>query len=722
MNVSSIAVRYLLAVALVGLISLQAPTAPADEDDPFAAPSPATKKTHAPKKKRNPTEERIDFQVKASPDHVQRGQVFRLTITGTPKPGFHTYPLTERAADQDPSGLSFLRFEESPVLKPLWPVSESAPEVEVVKGVGTFLEHRRPFTWSQDVLVLPNATLGPNVLSFHIKLQVCDQTCVWGEHQLQATVRVTDGPAAVLTPELKNRLEEKPPQPKVVTGLDASASAQASAAASRAAPAKGGEERGLLGLLLASMGAAVAMLLTPCVFPMIPITVSFFLKQSEKEHHNALLTAAVYSLTIIIVLALAVLLLGQLIVEWANSAWLNLGLGGVLVYFALSLFGMYEIELPSGWTRFTSAHEGKGGYVGAVFMALTFTITSFTCTGPFLGPLLVTVKEYQLTFGERLLGAGLYATTFAAPFFVLALFPSLLKSLPKSGGWLNGVKVVMGFLELAAALKFLANTDLAWNPGNPWFFNYETVLCAWIALSLACGCYLLGFYRLPHDTPLDHLGVVRMLLAACFFGLAVYMVPLLWRITPQGLVGQGLVAFLPLDTRDTPRSAQAGAEELTWLRDYQQAWDLANRDNKLIFIDFTGTTCVNCRYNEKNVFPEPAVRAGLSRYVRVQLYTDYVPDPRLSASESQRQGERNNGWRSETFGDVTNPLYAVIRPAKDSPFEEFGPGKQKLKGEILGVRKGQIKDYQVHDFEDFLNEPLKQATARRGAGELATVP
>ena len=160
-------------------------------------------------------------------------------------------------------------------------------------------------------------------------------------------------------------------------------------------------------------------------------------------------------------------MLGQLIVTLANNAWLNLGLGGVLIFFALSLFGMYEIELPTILARFTSSREGKGGYAGTFFMALTFTITSFTCTGPFLGPLLVGVKELNLSFGELVLSSLAYSATFAAPFFVLALFPRLLKTLPKSGGWLNSVKVVMGFLELAAALKFLGNTDIGLNPGQP---------------------------------------------------------------------------------------------------------------------------------------------------------------------------------------------------------------------------------------------------------------
>src|SRR5262249_23378265 len=162
---------------------------------------------------------------------------------------------------------------------------------------------------------------------------------------------------------------------------------------------------------------------------------------------------------------------------------------------------------------FTSAREGQGGYVGAVFMALTFTITSFTCTGPFLGAMLGGVGALRPPFGHVVLASLVYSITFAAPFFLLALFPSLLKALPKSGGWLNSIKVTMGFIELALAMKFLGNADVSWNPGNPRLFTYDTVLCAWIALSFACGLYLIGVFRLPHDEPVDHIGVLRLLFA-----------------------------------------------------------------------------------------------------------------------------------------------------------------------------------------------------------------
>lgn len=652
--------------------------------------APQAKGSSRDQLKPTPIDDRIDFAISISPELVRRGQTARLTIKATPRPGFHTFPITKKSADkeQDVGQLTKLTIDPQPGLQVLWPIEETEPELEIIKNVGAFLEHKKEVTWSQDILVLADATPGEKKLRISLRVQVCDETCIQGYPVFEKAFRVTEEPAIPLTQALEQRRKVEQPAVQLVPvpGTDVIAVA-----------VNKEKEGGLVGLMLVSMVAALLMLCTPCVFPMIPITVTFFLKQSEKEHHNALLTAAVYSLTIIIILAAAVLLLGDVIVRLANNTWLNLAFGALLVFFALSLFGMYEIELPSGLARFTSAHEGKGGYIGALFMALTFTITSFTCTGPFLGPLLVATKEYQLNLGERALGALVYSATFAAPFFVLALFPSLLKKLPKSGGWLNAVKVVMGFIEMALALKFLANTDIALNPGRPMLFNYETVLCAWIALSLACGLYLFGVFRLPHDSPVESLSVMRMLLGGVFLGLAIYMVPAMWRVSPQGLIGQFIVATLPLDTK-----AREG--ELKWSYDYEEAWKQALDENKLIFVDFTGVNCTNCRSNEKNVFALPEVQQALKGYVRVQLYTDSVPDPRLSPAEATRQAERNSGWMEGTFGDISLPLYAIFRPTKGAlPFEDNPGGKQKLRGFIPGLtRKGFIRETEIPDFERFL--------------------
>ena len=696
-----------LTVCVVLLLGIAPSASASDDDDPFALSNRALPHAYSPAQlvvfadhpatklfwcadyfwtKPSPTSELITFKIAVEPKEAVPGTIVKMTITGTLKPGYHTYPLTQRSSDpaQAKGYLSQIDYHDAPGLKPLWPVAESDPEF-AKEFVGVLLEHKKPFIWSQDILILLDTPPGTKTLRFGIHLTVCNEDgCSPSGAELEAKIDVAKGPAVALSSELEKRLKAERPA-ILVKPVPPNFGVEADSG-----------DGSLLGLLAASVSAAILMLLTPCVFPMIPITVSFFLKQSEKEHHKPLATAGVYALTIIVVLAAAVLILGKLIVTWANSPWLNLGLGLVLVFFALSLLGMYEIELPSRLARFTSAHEGRGGYVGTFFMALTFTITSFTCTGPFLGPLLVATKEMQLGLGRLLIAALAYSATFAAPFFVMALFPSLLKALPRSGGWMNLIKVVMGFLELAAAFKFLANTDLAFHPGNPWLFNYETVLCSWIGLALACGLYLFGLFRLPHDSPVEHVGVARMLVGALFFSLALYMAPALWRQVPQGFVGRGIVGFLPLDTK---------AGNLSWSRDYEEAWERAVAEKKPIFIDFTGVNCSNCRANEA-VFSQPAVHRELEKYILVQLYNDTVPDTRFSrAADAEREAQRNLTWQENTFHDVSTPLYVILEPDKDSAFEDG-----KLKGTVLGQRKGYIKD--IRDFEDFLKRRQEKQVAK----------
>jgi thiol:disulfide interchange protein DsbD len=294
----------------------------------------------------------------------------------------------------------------------------------------------------------------------------------------------------------------------------------------------------------------------------------------------------------------------------------------------------------------------------------------------------------------------------------MALFPSLLKKLPRSGGWLNSVKVVMGFLELAAALKFLGNMDVALNPGNPLIFTYESVLCAWIALSVACGLYLLGVFRLPHDSPVTSIGVPRMVLASIFLGLALYMVPALFRKVPQGIIGEGIASFLPLDTSEQAGGGAAVAEgHLDWKLDYRTAWEQATKEGKPIFLDFTGVNCTNCRANEKGVFPRKDVREELEKFVRVQLYTDSVPRPGLSKADAEAEAERNRALQERMFEDVSTPLYAVIYPDKSGPFDG-----DKLSGHVADpgrrVYKGVIRD--PADFVNYLRSARKGQVALAG--------
>ena len=662
------------------------------------------------------------------PLKVRPGEVVRLTITATPEPGYHTYPVTQRssAPEMTDAFLTKIKFQDAPGLKPLWPISESEPEF-VDEGIGVFLEHKKPFTVSQDLFLLPGTAPGLKTLHFSIELQVCKRTCLNGTHNLSMPFEVAAGPEVAIAPELRKRLDAAPPPIKVRT-------VPAGLLPPNTPPDSAGNTRGssLLGFILSGFFWGAVSLFTPCVFPMIPITVSFFLKQSEKTHHRPVSMALVYSLTIVAVLTVgAMVLLG--VFQAASTYWAtNLALGGVFVFFALSLFGMYDIALPSGLARFTSAHEGRGGTIGVIFMALTFSIISFSCVAPFLGGFAALVPSLGDVWGmlrsgelaklgwlllQLFLGALAFSVTFAAPFFLLALFPKLLHALPRSGAWMNTVKVVMGFLELAAALKFLRAAELglfAGDPGYSGFLTYDLVLGIYVALSLLCGVYLLNIFRLAHDGPAEHLGVPRLIFSLLFLSLGFYLMPGLFKLEngqeqrPTGSVYAWLNSFLlpdePGDSKSvgisspgTPAGTTSkSSSKLLWLGNLEQGLKEAHDSGRLVFIDFTGEICSNCKYNEYSVFPRPMIKELLNQYVLVQLYLDTVPakyQPTTSADENYQLQ-----WGK--FKTRERPLYAIVKPDGQGDFR------------IISVYKeGKINN--VSGFAAFLKQPLTVAGAER---------
>jgi thiol:disulfide interchange protein DsbD len=625
---------------VLSVLAFSAPKAVA-QDDPFAEipkqnakPSAKSPVANAPgpDARKNPTDDRIDFEVSVKPQEAKRGETVKLIIKGIPRPGFHTYPMTQRADNlfQDELALSKLIPENTPGLQPLWPISESDPETKEEQGIGYFLEHENPFTWSQDILILPDAKPGPNTLKFRIRLQVCDKTCVWGEHPFAVTVKVAENPPVPLTPQLKERLAlPKPPikvvavppasggqnfdiQPSVVTPSGPPGTAKAALSQPINPDNNGGpkvvspepSDDGLLAFIFQGFVWGLISLVTPCVFPMIPITVSFFLKETEKKDHRPLLKAAVYSGTIIVVLTAGGVLMAKGLRDISQWSTTNFVLGGLFVFFALSLFGMYEIQLPSWLSRYTSSREGRGGLAGTVFMALTFTIISFTCVAPFFGGFILLASSAQSStdWVKLFLGALAYATTFAAPFFVLALFPTLIRTMPKSGSWMNTIKVVMGFVEMAAALKFLRAGELLWF-GRAEILTYDLVLGMYVALSLLCGLYLLNLFRLPHDYDApEQLGVPRLVFSLLFLSLAFYLTPALFKVSggeqqrPRGRVFAWLDSFLLPDPVDESYVADSsngtakspGSARLSWLGNLDDGLQKAKENEKLVFIDFTG--------------------------------------------------------------------------------------------------------------------------------------
>ncbi len=400
-------------------------------------------------------------------------------------------------------------------------------------------------------------------------------------------------------------------------------------------------------LLAASMGFLA--LLTPCVFPMIPITVSFFTQQGETSGKKPIANALVYTLGIITTFTLLGFLLAIFLGasganQLASSPWVNLFIGALFIFFALSLFGMYEIQVPEKLRSFSMQQEKRSGYMGILFMALTFTLASFTCTVQFVGLLLVAAAQGQWFW--PLLGMIVFSTAFALPFFFLAMFPQYLAKLPKSGGWLNAVKVVMGFLVFAVAFKFLGNVDLVWGLG---IFTHNVVLAIWTVSMIFTGIYLLGKIRLPHDSPVESIGVGRMILSLFFIVFGIYL--------GTGLLGRPIngtiESYLPPKVESESGIVMTGKDTVVeaqkWFSEMTDAIAEAKRTGKPIFLSFSGYTCTNCHWMDANILSLLEVRNLLEQFVLVKLYTD--------GGENHREKRQ---YEIDRFGTAAQPFYVIL--------------------------------------------------------------
>ncbi|MGQ0552313.1 MAG: protein-disulfide reductase DsbD family protein [Planctomycetota bacterium] len=426
---------------------------------------------------------------------------------------------------------------------------------------------------------------------------------------------------------------------------------------------------------------AFVSLLTPCVFPMIPITVSFFSKRSETAGGRSVSYALAYGGGIVATytgfgLVMAGLLGASSLQSFATNPWVNLAVGGLFVFFGLALMGFYELRPPAFLTRRAEAGASRagGGYLSVVAMGFVFTITAFTCTAPIVGTLLA-----ALTAGGSLIlvavGMFVYALAFALPFVLLAMFPGVMAKLPGAGGWMITLKVALGFLELVAALKFFSAADLVWDLE---ILTRSTMLTVSLLLMAGLALYLFGFLRLPHEGStrrrLFSLRSASGVLAAVF---ALYLA--------RGLAGQPLdswtESFLP-PSGYAAAGDSAEAELIAWREDLEAAKAEARSLGRPLFVDFTGVTCQNCRKVEKSIFIQPAFAEAVEQQaIPVRLYTD-------RRSDEHRENDRRNRELMEDWGSVTLPLYVLLSP----------------EGLVLS-KMGYSPDFEVQDFIRFLEVP-----------------
>src|SRR5690554_2349260 len=405
-------------------------------------------------------------------------------------------------------------------------------------------------------------------------------------------------------------------------------------------------QRSLWGIFIAGIIGGFAAFLMPCIYPMVPLTVSYFTKQSGTRA-KGIINALLYGLFIIVIYVslgmLVTLVFGaSALNEAASSAWFNLAFFLMIIVFAISFLGAFEITLPSRFVNKIDEKSNRGGLIGLFFMAFTLALVSFSCTGPIIGYLLVEAVSEGALMGPAVGMLG-FSVALAIPFMIFAVFPSWLKEMPKSGGWLNTVKVSLGFLELALAFKFLSNVDLAYHWG---ILDREVFLTIWIVIFGLFGIYLLGKLKFAHDSDVKFISVPRLFFAIAVLSFTVYMIPGMW-----GAPLKALSAWLPPSpTQDfnlhqvgygssgaAGMAASGGSRDvekkygemfhaphgLDAFYDYDQALEYAKSVNKPVLLDFTGWSCVNCRKMEESVWPDPRVLKRLNEdYILVSLYVD----------------------------------------------------------------------------------------------------
>jgi len=565
----------------------------------------------------------VVWSLSVDPAAVAPGAIALVRINATIDPGWHLYAATS------PAGIpaSFTLAPNAVVARAR--LYQSAPQrafdpnfnsqTEIFEGSASF---------ALLIQTRPDARPGNTTLPIAGRFQTCnDTTCIPGKWQ--GTAILTIDPALkvagiALPPGLA---EVKPPAP-------------APSSQSTAAPPQSWTL-----FLLAAFGLGLASIFTPCCFPMIPITMSYFLNRPSGGRREAILQAVVFCLGIIVLFSglglLITALLGPVgVVQLGASPWVNGFIAALFIAFSLSLLGAFEITIPSSVLTRLNQASGSGGFAGTLLMGLTYSLASFACVGPFVGTLLAaSVSGGGL---RPLIGMVTFSAGMALPFFFLALFPAVLKKMPRSGGWLVRVKIVLGFVILAASLKYLSAVDqtLGWS-----WLTRERFLAAWIVLFAMAGFYLLGLLRLEGVKPDEQLGLGRLATGTVFLIFAVSLVPGM----SGGRLGD-LDAYVPAPIGRATLDVRAGP---SWLKDqYRQALDQARREGKLVFINFTGVACANCHWMEANMLPRPEIAAALERFVLVELFTD----------RSDAVSEANEKLEETKFGTVAEPYYAIVRP------------------------------------------------------------
>ncbi len=567
----------------------------------------------------------VKWSGRLEPAQPQPGSVAKLVLTGTIQKGWHVYSMTPVPDGPFPTtvevksnsaGVSFGRPDQAAPIK---------KRDENFQRDVEYYEQSVEFTVP---VKFARTTLGTIPLEATVTYQTC-----------------TEGKCLNPTPKTVSLMATVAGAPVADEAIPVSTKAK-SAPLSDVEKAK---QKGLLAYLFFAIISGFGALVTPCVFPMIPITVSFFSKKKTSESpHEGLKQALWYVGGIIFTftalgVAVAAIFGATGLQTLANNPYVNLGLLALFVILAFSLFGFFEIALPAS---ITSRFDGtkKAGFLGPVLMGLTFSLTSFTCTLPFVGFVLATASQGDLLW--PVVGMLGFSTAFALPFMLLAMFPQWLSRLPKSGAWLATTKAYMGFIELAAGVKFLSTVDLGIVPAGLGIITREVFLTLWIALAVLAGLYMVGLIKLPRVADGAKIGPVRMGVGILTLMSTGYLIAGI-----NGASLKSLEAFLPPSPYPGHTKSSVIDDGLRWGNDLAAAKLEAKATGKPIFIDFTGIFCTNCRWMERNMFPDQDVHKRLQDYVLVRLFTD-------------RPGNASDNANLTVMRNLTNavalPSYATL--------------------------------------------------------------
>lgn len=591
-------------------------------------------------------DQHVTWTPKVQPASAPPGGKVLIEMTGRIEDGWHLYSLST-------PGATPTRFQVTGPAVDKIRALQTAPTRSFDPNFNSDTEvYEKQVVFLIELALRKDAAPGPAELAIAAKYQTCNpKMCVPSKWAGSISVQI-DPAASSTVPAIPAGFSE--PAPPSAPGAPATAPSQDS----------------LAGFLAVAFGFGLASIFTPCVFPMIPITMSYFLNRQSGGKRDGIVQAVVFCLGIIVLfsgmgLAITAALGPFGIVQLGSNPWVNGFITALFITFGLSLLGAFEITIPSSVLTRLNQGADQGGFVGSLLMGLTFSLASFACVGPFVGTLLAASVSGG---GSRpLIGMVAFATGLALPFFLLAIFPSYLQRMPRAGGWMARIKVVMGFVILAASLKYLSSLDqvLQWG-----FLTRERFLAAWIVLFALAGLYLLGLLRMEGVKPDEPLGIGRLLTGALFLIFSIHLIPGM----SGGRLGD-LDAFIPMSD-SVAGNGSAGGGGLAWMKNqYREALDRARREGKLVFVNFTGYACTNCHWMRANLLPKTEIANALQSFVLLELYTD----------GTDAESELNQKVELEKFKTVAIPYYAILDP--DEKVIATFPGKTSDANEFLAFLK-----------------------------------